>query len=160
MVRGKEPEPEPEVEAPKPKGTLKKLILIGVAAIVLLGGAGFAYLLFTDDEPADKGKAAHKERVTMSLEPFLVNLADKDVRRYLKVKVELEVDNEKASKQLEKSLPRIRDTLIMLLSSKTYQDISTSEGKLLLKQEIMKQLAAMPNGKKISGAYFTEFVAQ
>lgn len=162
MAKGKEPPQETEEPVAPPKGKLKKIILIAVAAVVLLGGVGFAYLLLTDEEPSDgKKKAAqHKELATMSLEPFLVNLADKDVRRYLKVKVELEVENEKAAKELEKSLARIRDIMIMLLSSKTYQDIATSEGKVALKQEIIKQIATVPQGKKIHGAYFTEFVAQ
>ena len=160
MAREKELPPAAVEEAPpKPKGKMKKIILLLVVALVLLGGGAFAYFTFIDDQPAKK-EAPHVEKAIMSLEPFLVNLADKDSRRYLKVKIDLEVDNEKVAKELEKSMPRIRDQLIFLLSSKSYQDISTPEGKLQLKKEIMTGLVALPTGKKISGAYFTEFVAQ
>jgi flagellar FliL protein len=159
MAREKELPPDPAEEAPaKPKGKLKKIILLVVIAILLLGGGGFAYLAFFDDSAPATTK--HAEKALMPLEPFLVNLADKDARRYLKVKLDLEVDNEKAAKELEKSLPRIRDQLIFLLSSKSYPEIATPEGKHQLKKEIVARLHAIPAGKKITAAYFTEFVAQ
>lgn len=159
MAREKELPPEVVEEAPpKPKGKLKKIIILVVLLFVLLGGGAFAYFALFDDPAPEKTK--HVEKAMMPLEPFLVNLADKDSRRYLKVKIDLEVDNEKTVKELEKSMPRIRDQLIFLLSSKSYQEISTPEGKHQLKKEIMARLAALPTGKKISGAYFTEFVAQ
>ena len=159
MAREKEIPPEVVEEAPPPpKGKLKKIIIMAVLLLVVLGGGGFAYITLFDD-PAPK-KVEHTEKAMMPLEPFLVNLADKDARRYLKVKIDLEVDTEKTAKELEKSMPRIRDQLIFLLSSKSYQDISTPEGKHQLKKEIMARLVALPTGKKISGAYFTEFVAQ
>ena len=96
----------------------------------------------------------------MPLEPFLVNLADKESRRYLKLKVELEVNNEETAKELEKSMPRIRDALILLLSSKTYLDLASYQGKKQLKQEIKQKVTALPGGNKISDVFFTEFVAQ
>lgn len=160
MAREKEIPQEPIEEAPPPKKSKMKLILLAVVALLLLGGGAFAYFLFTDDPSPKKSEQHHADRAIMPMEPFLVNLADKDVRRYLKIKIDLEVENEKTAKEMEKLLPRIRDQIIFLLSSKTYQDIATPEGKNQLKKEIMAKLVALPTGKKISGAYFTEFVAQ
>ncbi|MHB8066993.1 MAG: flagellar basal body-associated FliL family protein [Desulfobaccales bacterium] len=157
MAREKELPPEPVEEAPSKKKGKMKLILFIVLPVLLLGGGVFGYLLLSDDAPA---KTEHAEKALMPLEPFLVNLSDKDARRYLKVKIDLEVDSEKTAKELEKSLARIRDQLIFLLSSKSYPDIATPEGKLQLKKEIVARLQALPAGKKISAAYFTEFVAQ
>jgi len=159
MAREKGLPPEMVEEAsPKPKGKLKKIILLVFLLLVLLGGGAFGYLLLFDEPAPNKTK--HVEKAMMPLEPFLVNLADKDSRRYLKIKIDLEVDTEKTAKELEKTMPRIRDSLIFLLSSKSYQDISTPEGKLQLKKEILTRLTALPAGKKISDAFFTEFVAQ
>ncbi len=159
MAREKELPPEPLEEAPPKKKGKMKLILFIVLFLLLAGGGFFGYLLLSSDD-STPAKAEHRQKALMSLEPFLVNLADKDARRYLKVKIELEVDNEKDAKELEKYMPRIRDQLIFLLSSKSYPDISTPEGKLQLKKDIMARLKAIPVGKKISAAYFTEFVAQ
>ena len=156
-----------DTETPRPpppaksKLSIKKILIMGFLGLLLVGGGLVAYLLMTDDpgQVAQASQAVH-ERVTMPLEPFLVNLADKDSRRYLKLKVELEVDHEKSAKELEKFTPNIRDALILLLSSKTYLDISSSEGKQQLKEEIKKKVAAVPGGKKVSNVFFTEFVAQ
>ena len=132
-------------------------------AFVCWGGL-VAYILMSDDPPVGKEAQASqttpKNSVTLPLEPFLVNLADRESRRYLNLKVELEVDSEGIAKELEKSLPRIRDALILLLSSKTYLDLSTYEGKQQLKQEIKKRVTALPGGSKVSEVFFTEFVAQ
>ena len=163
-------EPEPaatagdEPAAGKKKKSKKFLLLALVVVVFGVGGSLF-YLMFTDDPSLEGTKsqaahASHSERAIMSLEPFLVNLADRDTRRYLKLKVELEVDQEKSIKELEKSLSPIRDALIMLLSSKAYPDIATVEGKRQLKQDILQKVAALPSGQKVKTVYFTEFVAQ
>jgi flagellar protein FliL len=140
-------------------GKAKKVLLFAVLALVLGVVGGLAYLMFSDD-PSPAAQASQSERAVMPLEPFLVNLADRDSRRYLKVKIELEVDQDKAVKELEKSLPRIRDALILLLSSKTYEEIATMEGKRQLKLDVVAKLAPLPGGSKLKDVYFTEFVAQ
>jgi flagellar FliL protein len=151
-------------QPPSPKRSKKKLILLAVLGTLLIVGGGLTYLFLTDDpgeasalQPAEVQQAGG---ATMVLEPFLVNLADLETRRYLKIKMEVEVEGEKVIKELEKSVPRIRDALILLLASKTYSDLGTADGKLRLKEEILQQLAKVPGGKKIRNVFFTEFVAQ
>ncbi len=164
MAKPQETEAAPANETAKPKRSLKKILILAFVGLLLVGGGLGAYILLSDDPPAAKeAQASHgpsKHAVTMPLDPFLVNLADKESRRYLKLKVELEVDSEGSAKELEKSLPRIRDALILLLSSKTYLDLSTYDGKQQLKQEIKQRVTALPNGSKVTEVFFTEFVAQ
>ena len=150
--------------APK-KGKLKKILVLSLLTVMLAVGGGLAYLLFTDDpassgSPGQAASVSHPERAILTLEPFLVNLADRENRRYLKLKVDLEVKQEKSVKDLEKSLSPIRDALILLLSSKAYAEISSVEGKRQLKQDILEKLAVVPGGKQVTNIYFTEFVAQ
>ncbi len=151
-------------EKPGRKLSIKKILIIAILGLVLAGGGLVAYVVMVDEPPggieAQAGQTPSKHRVNMPLEPFLVNLADKETRRYLKLKVELEVENEAAVKELEKSIPRIRDALILLLSGKTYLDLSSFEGKQELKEEIRKKVRTVPGGGKVSEVFFTEFVAQ
>ncbi len=153
-------------EATPKKNRGLKLLLLAAVALLLVSGGGLAYLLLTDDPSAAGSPAGAKEEAktapgaTMSLEPFLINLADQETRRYLKIRVELGVDQDKTVKELEKVLPRIRDAFILLLGSKTFKDLATPEGKLRLKEEMLTQLALIPGGKKVREIYFTEFVAQ
>jgi flagellar FliL protein len=163
---------EPEQQSATPDAAIipksrkiKKILLLAVLIMLLAAGGGLAYLMFTDDPyPAETQtktpRMAHSEKAVMPLEPFLVNLADQEARRYLKIKVELEVDRANSVKELEKFLSPIRDALILLLSSKTFTEISSVEGKNQLKQDIMRKLAALPGGDRVKGVYFTEFVAQ
>ncbi|MGQ9687594.1 MAG: flagellar basal body-associated FliL family protein [Desulfobaccales bacterium] len=166
MATENTPETNAPLSAGKTKGklSLKKIILLAGLGLLMAGGGLVAYIVFVDEPPVGKEAQASpvpsKHRVTMPLEPFLVNLADKESRRYLKLKVELEVDNEASAKNLEKSLPRIRDALILLLSGKTYLDLSSLEGKQQLKEEIRKKVSTVPGGGKVTDVFFTEFVAQ
>jgi flagellar FliL protein len=166
MAKEKAQETETPVptEPPRPKRSVKKLLIMSFIGLLLAGGGLVAYILVVDEPPvgneAQASQVSLHDRFTMPLEPFLVNLADKESRRYLKLKVELEVEGEETVKELEKSLPRIRDALILLLSSKTYLDLSSLEGKQQLKQEIKKRVTVVPSGRKVSDVFFTEFVAQ
>jgi flagellar FliL protein len=157
-------ESPPLPEKPKSKLSIIKILIMGFLGLLLIGGGLVAYVLMTDEPPVGKeaqaGQIPLDHRVNMPLDPFLVNLADKESRRYLKLKVEFEVDSEESQKELEKFLPHIRDGLILLLSSKTYLDLSTMEGKQQLKEEIKKRVSNLPGGKKVSNVFFTEFVAQ
>lgn len=87
-----------------------------------------------------------------------INLADKDYIRYLKVGFDIEVSTEDAAKTLEEQKARIRDSIIILLSSKTYADLSTTEGKLRVKNEISTRLNQILGVPRVVQIYFNEFV--
>jgi len=92
------------------------------------------------------------------LPAFVVNLADPNARRYLKVVLDVEVTGN--PELLEANQAKIRDALLMLLSSKTSQDIATLEGKILLRKEIVDRLNQAIGQPKVSRVYFTDFVIQ
>ena len=96
----------------------------------------------------------------MPLEPFLVNLADRETRRYLKLKVELEVDSEGTAKELEKSIPASGTPSSCCSAAKPTSTFPPTEGKQQLKQEIKQKITEIPGGSKVSDVFFTEFVAQ
>uniref|UniRef100_A0A7V4LCC1 Flagellar protein FliL n=1 Tax=Desulfobacca acetoxidans TaxID=60893 RepID=A0A7V4LCC1_9BACT len=166
MGKGKDAEEPTGAAKPQKRGFLK-ILLLAIAGLILAGGGFTAYVWLSEDEPPPaKAKEPKtpappaKDLVTMPLEPFLVNLADKETRRYLKLKVELEVNGEKSVKELEKYMPRIRDSLILLLSNKSYLDLASPEGKQQLKKEILTRITALPGGHKVTDVFFTDFVAQ
>lgn len=94
-----------------------------------------------------------------SLEPFIVNLFDERGVRYLKVRLDVEVwDSTK--EEMEKKNPKIRDSLIVLLSSKKYEEIGSLEGKARLREEILFRLNRILGEGKAREVYFTDFVVQ
>lgn len=92
------------------------------------------------------------------LPAFVVNLADGNARRYLKVVLEVEMTGN--PELLEANQAKIRDALLMLLSSKTSQDVASLEGKILLRKEIVDRLNQAIGQPKVSRVYFTDFVIQ
>lgn len=119
--------------------------------LAALGGGGFfAYQKFFAAPPEDAAEAPAEEAAvdpdqgplpgdgfTVTLPTFVVNLADPLGRRYLKLGIDVEVISEEAVAELSKKEPMVKDTLILLLSSKTFQDLSSMESKILLKRRLL-----------------------
>lgn len=92
------------------------------------------------------------------LETFLVNLSGSRGRKLAKVNMEMEVSNDEVQEEIEKLKPKIRDIIIIILSSKSYAQVSTKEGKNALRDEIRDQVNLFLTKGRIKRVYFTEFI--
>lgn len=97
--------------------------------------------------------------LVLPLPPVTVNLSDPDGRRYLKLGLEVEVNSDVAA-QLKANDSRIRDAIIMLLAGKSYGDIATPDGKILLKAELAARLNQILGAQRVVRVYFTDFVVE
>jgi len=148
--------PGAEAAAAPPKGK-KKLIII-LAAVLLLAGVGGGGAVFMmkkkaaeaaaaaeegEDGAPVKKAAAKKEHgappAFLPLEPFIVNLADKEVDRYAQIGVTLEIDDPKTADQLKAYMPAIRNGILMVLAHKTSAELLERKGKEALADEIMRE---------------------
>ncbi len=93
------------------------------------------------------------------LPPFVVNLSDPTGKRYLRLGMEVEVSKD-VSALIKSQTPKIRDAVIVLLAGKTFADISSAEGKVLLKAEVASRLNQILGGSYVVRVYFTEFVVE
>ena len=159
---------ETEVEeTPKGGGGGLKWVIIGVVALLVLGGGGAgAWFFLSGDAKSEKPKPTEKEQVAalagpiISLEPFIVNLADPKGKRYLKVKLEMELTNKVTEKELRKRMPQVRDQIILSLSSKSYQQVKGVPGKNVLRDELTARTNSILKLGKVKKVYFTDFVVQ
>lgn len=160
---------EEQQEAPKKKKGLIKWLILALLILGLAGGGYYAYVTFfaasKDGEsdpsrpaPAPEEVRGYKDLVTLPV--FVVNLADPLGRRYLKLGLDVEVIDARSANELKQSESRVRDAVILLLSSKTYNDIGTTEGQILLRKEIVERLNQVLGGPKVLRVYFTEMVVQ
>jgi len=94
----------------------------------------------------------------VALPPFVVNLADQNARRYLEVVLDVEMTSN--PELLEANMAKVRDALLLLLSSKTSQDLATLEGKITLRKEIVDRLNQALGQAKVARVYYTDFVIQ
>ena len=150
-------------------GVNKKLIMIGLLALLVIGGGGTAYYMMAGDSGATKGKSseAHTEEADMEtigpvidLDPFILNLADRDQSRYLKVSIKLQLDRPEGETDFEDKLPAIRDALLVLLTSKEARGLRTVEGKMLVREEIGGRINSIMKRGKVRQIFFTDFIIQ
>jgi len=149
---------------PKKKGKSKLIIIIVVAVVVLSAGTAAGLLLIPHgEEPVESGLDAglpEQAGPRILLEPFVVNLSDTEISRYLKMTMEVELKNEEAAEKLEHTTTQVRDSMMLLLSSKTYADIKPVSGKIQLKDEIVKRINEILGKPLVVQVYFTEFLVQ
>lgn len=148
--------------APAGKGK-KKLIVIIVAALLVLGLAGGGAMVMMKKKAADTEESAEGDAPApkahalpdkshpptyVALDPFTVNLADKDTERYAQVAVTLEVDDPKFAEQMKGYMPSIRNAILLILAHKSSADLLELAGKQALAAEIMRE-AVRPMGIEI-----------
>jgi len=164
---------EEEVVPPKSKKILKLLIILFIlifligaaigAVIFLAPGAIPDSLIFWEAKGAGK-KVKETEKKSQghiySMDPFIVNLADQGRLRYLKTRISIESQEMKVNEEYEKRLPQLRDMILTVLSSKSYGEISDSEGKMKLREEIITKLNRLLRTFQVKTVYFTEFMIQ
>ncbi|MBC7421364.1 MAG: flagellar basal body-associated FliL family protein [Bdellovibrio sp.] len=92
------------------------------------------------------------------LETFIVNLAGSKGRKVLKVNMELEVKGQEIIQEIDNRKAQIRDFIIIILSSKSYEEVSTKEGKDALRNEIKDNVNSFLSKGKIMNVYFTELI--
>jgi len=115
------------------------------------------------DQSAAKKAAAQKNASAAAVWPmdaFIVNLMDNGGERYLKVVLQLELSDPEVVAELKEIKPKLRDAVLGILSSKSLKDISTTEGKQRLKEEITHRLNSYLTQGRILQVYFTDFVIQ
>jgi len=110
--------------------------------------------------PAAGGEGGAAGATVFALEPFIVNIYDGQELRYLKVKVEMEMANPAIKAELEGRLAAMRDAILVVLTSKTLQDIQDIQGKNQLRDEILTAVSKIVAQGKVTKIYFTDFVIQ
>lgn len=112
------------------------------------------------DEEAHGSTESTEVGLMYPLDIFTVNLLSESGRRYLKVEMNLEIEGEELSPELEQKKPVFRDIIIRILSSKSLEEISTIKGKEKLKEQIVSELNTRLKDGKVKNVYFTDFVVQ
>jgi flagellar FliL protein len=163
--------------AEEKKGLPIKLILIVVGVLALAGGGYFAYTNFFQEEAVEESAEKDKNGeegagdenseelppgvgVMFTMDPFVVNLAGSKGKRFLKVTATLELSSPEVNPEFEENLQKITDSILVLLSSKSFEDVYSVQGKFKLKDEITTRVNRFLVVGHVKDAYFTEFIVQ
>lgn len=170
----KEAPPAAPAQGPSSKSPI---LLIALAVINMLVVAGVGFMLYQGkkkdaatpkidhviqgEKDAQAAEAVEEKAFlgkVVPLETFIVNLSGSKGRRIAKVNMELELEGEQVQVEIDKRKAQIRDIIIIILSSKTYDSVSERDGKDALKNEIKDTLNAFLTKGKVVNVYFTEFI--
>jgi flagellar protein FliL len=159
-------EKEGKEKIPEKKGSSLKLIIIIMLVLIVLGGAAAAAYLFlfkpkpqlVEKKPAEQVK--QQVVIFYSLEPYIVNLLDNEGERYAKIVMQLELSDQSVADELNIIKPKLRDSILDLLSAKTYKEMMDPIGKQRLRDEIILRANSYVTKGKVIKVYFTEFVIQ
>lgn len=175
---------EGAAEAP-PKKSKKMLIIILAAVLVLVllgGGAAFFLMKKSSDhaegdevaaeqESAKKKSAKEAVPVYIPMEPFTVNLVPETGDQYLQVTLSVEATDAAVGEKLKIHMPKLRNKIMLILSSKKPSELAPREGKEQLAEEIKESINSVigtgepAKGKKVAEdpikeVLFTSFIIQ
>lgn len=127
----------------------KKLLIIILAVVLLAGGGGGAFFFMkskkaaaehaAEEEEAPVAHGKKKAKIFVNLDPFTVNLADRDTDRFAQVTMVLEVGTNESGEELKSQMPAVRNSILLLLTAKTSAQLLTVAGKEELAAEVAEQ---------------------
>jgi flagellar protein FliL len=155
------------IPAAKTGGKKKLIIIVAALAVLLVGGGGAAFFVMKKRAAAaaaaaeEDGESAAEKSVAAArpdaksapafvpLDPFTVNLADREAERYAQVGMTLELADPKAGDLLKAYMPAIRNNILLALASKTAGQLMDHEGKVQFAAEV-RAAALKPLGYTVS----------
>ena len=156
----------PADAAPPPKSKKMLIIIVAVVLVLVLVLAGVGAMLMLKKKPAegdgeDEGTAAKPAKAAVKhdpkavpifapLEPFVVNLADKEAERYAQIGITLEIGDVKQGDQIKAFMPAIRHAVLMVLAEKTASQLIDREGKERLARQVQRETS------RVLGAEFED----
>jgi flagellar FliL protein len=111
--------------------------------------------------PVDEPPAAVPEETALAaLDPFIANLADPSGKRYLRAVFEIEVSPPVVVEEMHKKTSQLRDGILVIFTNKSYEEIRTTAGKGVLREEIVTEVNKIVTGGKARQIFFKEFIVQ
>ena len=145
----------------------KKLIVIVAAALAIVLAAGGGTVVYLKKKAADAAAAAESGEedgamaetqagseskgppTYLPLDPFVVNLADRDNDRYAQIGITLELESGVFADRMKAYMPAIRNAILMVIAHKSARDLLGRTGKEELAAEIMRE-AIRPMGIELA----------
>ncbi|MFO1109860.1 MAG: flagellar basal body-associated protein FliL [Bradyrhizobium sp.] len=151
-------------EAAPAKKSKLKLIIAAAGALVVIGGGIGGWLLMSKGHGDDKHAEAAPAKPSSYVEvpEIMVNLVSMPGERvqYLKVKVVLEVKEEKQIEAIKPSMPRVTDIFQTYMRELRAGDLNGSAGLFRLKEELTRRVNSAVAPQQVSAVLFKEIVIQ
>ncbi|MCP3927308.1 MAG: hypothetical protein GY714_32525 [Desulfobacterales bacterium] len=152
----------------KLKGMSKKQLIIIVIVFLLLFFCMIFISLFSDDEEEKKTLEdtgfekievfETKYKKIIYYDQLTIDLSDSDPKRFLVLKIAIEVGSGKIKEDMQGRVDEVNEAILILLEQKSFYDLRTVDGKLLLKKELIKKFNDIFGTGKVRNIYFNKFI--
>ena len=170
-------EEEIEEEGGDDGGGNKLLVILSVVNVVGMIGIGVYLALFagsgqqmTPEQMAENAAGAGKDKPPAGLqaEPgpmyeignLVINLREPGGDRFLKTKIQLELDAQESQPEVEQRVSQIRYQLNALLSGQRVADVSGPENMEALRKKMQRRVNTVMTNGKIVAVWPTEWIVQ
>jgi flagellar FliL protein len=156
--------PGEEAEAAPPRNKLR-LIIMAVGLLAVLGGGAATWFFFFrhgDGEHHAEVAPPPKPPAFVEVPDMMVNLAGAPGERvqYLRLKIVLELKEEKQIEAIKPSMPRVTDIFQTYVRELRPADLNGSAGIFRLKEELTRRVNAAVAPIQVSAVLFKEVVLQ
>ena len=148
------------------------IIIIAVLILLLIGGGASAWYFMRErplphasQDPVVQAPLPQQDEQAeigpmVDIDEFIVNIISGDSAHYVKASLTVELTTENAKTEVANRMPQVRDTVLMLIGNKTYEELQDLQGKKQLKAELKSNVNAFLQTGKVKSVYFTNFVVQ
>ncbi|MBI4819589.1 MAG: flagellar basal body-associated FliL family protein [Deltaproteobacteria bacterium] len=155
---------EPETKAKKSSSKLIVIVALGAALASGIGGGFFLGSSRAEpkhaEEPEEVGDASAHPRPIVDLDPFIVNLAEKEQIIYLKCKSSVELASEAKREVVEARRVKLRHEMLLYLSGLRLSDTFGVENKKKIQSEMLGICESVLGKGAVTAIYLSEFVTQ
>lgn len=145
------------------------IVVLLVVVIALVSTFGYLFLTKSDEAMAEDGEQKKPVKVVASdppvfekMDPFVLNLASGS--GILQVECQAELSDAAHAVLIKAYMPKIRSALILLLTSKSADELSTPEGKARLRNQIRQVINETVSDSgvdnAVTGVVFTSLIIQ
>ncbi|MEY6431913.1 flagellar basal body-associated FliL family protein [Thioalkalicoccus limnaeus] len=160
---------------------MKKIVILSVLGTLLVVGSVVGTLFATGSLPgltpspeltgtesdieASDAVAVRAASAYVPLDPaFVATFANPSVAQFLQVSIEVAVDGKSAEDAIKRHGPVIRNSIVMVLSRQSAEELQTPKGKEQLRaqirDEIRDTLSGLTGKSGVVDVYFTSFLMQ
>jgi len=132
----------------------------GIAFFLLMVALLALGAWFWSDSRRGTSSGAGHVKSSLHLETFVLNLADREQRSYLRVGIDLGLGRETGKGENAPPVAQVRDTILGVLALSKVDELMTAPGKAKLKQDLLRALQERVPELEVQEVYFTEFLIQ
>ena len=134
---------------------IKKAITVSFMLLLLCFLASCGSVSDGKETPA-KGEGA----IMLPVDPLLTNLLDGKSYRFMKLSLCLEISGPVQAEKTKARMAVVRDTVVTVVSFKSFRDILSPEGKVQLKDELMMRFNQLLGERVVQDLYITDIIMQ